>query len=334
MIKAIQAIQNIKKNPQSNFLLVGDNDFLYIYIKNLIKKSNTDSLESITFDCSDKASVQDDILNSLSAIDLFQSKKIIIIKNINKISKKNKDIFINALSNNENSNIIICTDSSFLGFDYKSKKNFIKSQFVNDITPFFNVIDITVPFESEMGKWITVFSSDFDFPISNKIANNLIEIFGNNFSAIYNEISKLSVLAESVEDINEDWLDSFYDWKKNKQIWELNYAICDKDVDKVMSSGISILNQFGLLYVLNSFFTIFEALFFTKINNGTITDFSRNNLRGKIITKIPSSSENYTLEEIERGINLLAGLDKKIKTRNIINESEFTNLVTQIYRYE
>ena len=185
-----------------------------------------------------------------------------------------------------------------------------------------------------MGKWITVFSSDFDFPISNKIANNLIEIFGNNFSAIYNEISKLSVLAESVEDINEDWLDSFYDWKKNKQIWELNYAICDKDVDKVMSSGISILNQFGLLYVLNSFFTIFEALFFTKINNGTITDFSRNNLRGKIITKIPSSSENYTLEEIERGINLLAGLDKKIKTRNIINESEFTNLITQIYRYE
>ena len=102
MIKAIQAIQSIKKNPDSNFLLVGDNDFLYIYIKNLIKENNTDSLESITFDCSDKASVQDDILNSLSAIDLFQSKKIIIIKNINKVSKKNKDLFINALSNNEN----------------------------------------------------------------------------------------------------------------------------------------------------------------------------------------------------------------------------------------
>ena len=45
-----------------------------------------------------------------------------------------------------------------------------------------------------MNKWIKVFSSDFDFPISNNIANNLIEIFGNNFSAIYNEISKLSVL--------------------------------------------------------------------------------------------------------------------------------------------
>ena len=57
MIKAIQAIQSIKKNPDSNFLLVGDNDFLYIYIKNLIKENNTDSLESITFDCSDKAPI-------------------------------------------------------------------------------------------------------------------------------------------------------------------------------------------------------------------------------------------------------------------------------------
>ena len=61
MIKAIQSIQNIKKNPDSNFLLVGESDFLYLYIKNLIKKNNSNSLESMTFDCSDKASVQDDI---------------------------------------------------------------------------------------------------------------------------------------------------------------------------------------------------------------------------------------------------------------------------------
>ena len=84
----------------------------------------------------------------------------------------------------------------------------------------------------------------------------------------------------------------------------------------------------------NSFFTIFEALFLAKLNNGTITDTSRKNLRGKIVNKISSSSKKYTLEEIERGINLLAGLDRKVKTRNIIDESEFTNLITQIYRYE
>ena len=334
MIKALQSIQHIKNNPDSNYLLVGDHDFLYLYIRNLVKNTHFESLESISFDCSEKSGVEDKILNSLTSIDLFESKKFLTIKNINKVSKKNRDTFINTISKNDGSNIIICTDSSFLGFDYKSNKNFIKNQFVNDLAPFFTVVDVSIPFESEMIRWVKIFSNDFDFKINSKIANDLVEIFGNNFSAIYNEISKLSIIADSIDGINQDWLDSFYDWKKNKQLWELNYAICDKDIDKILSSGLSILNQFGVLYITNSFFTIFAALFLAKLNKGTITDMSRKNLRGKIVNKISSSSEKYTIEEIERGINLLAGLDKKVKTRNIIDESEFTNLITQIYRYE
>ena len=334
MIKALQSIQHLKNHPDSNYLLVGDHDFLYLYIKNLVKKTHFESLESISFDCSEKSGVEDKILNSLTSIDLFESKKFLTIKNINKVSKKNRETFINTISKNDGSNVIICTDSSFLGFDYKSNKNFIKSQFVNDIAPFFTVVDISIPFESEMIQWVKIFSNDFSFKINNKIAKDLVEIFGNNFSAIYNEISKLSIITDSIDDINQDWLDSFYDWKKNKQLWELNYAICDKDIDKILSSGLSILNQFGVLYITNSFFTIFEALFLAKLNNGTITDMSRKNLRGKIINKISSSSEKYTIEEIERGINLLADLDRRVKTRNIIDEPEFTNLITQIYRYE
>ena len=334
MIKALQSIQHIKNNPDSNYLLVGDHDFLYLYIRNLVKNTHFESLESVSFDCSEKSGVEDKILNSLTSIDLFESKKFLTIKNINKVSKKNRDTFINTISKNDGSNIIICTDSSFLGFDYKSNKKFIKNQFVNDLAPFFTVVDVSIPFESEMIRWVKIFSNDFDFKINSKIANDLVEIFGNNFSAIYNEISKLSIIADSIDGINQDWLDSFYDWKKNKQLWELNYAICDKDIDKILSSGLSILNQFGVLYITNSFFTIFEALFLAKLNKGTITDISRKNLRGKIVNKISSSSEKYTIEEIERGINLLAGLDKKVKTRNIIDESEFTNLITQIYRYE
>ena len=285
MIKALQSIQHIKNNPDSNYLLVGDHDFLYLYIRNLVKNTHFGSLESISFDCSEKSGVEDKILNSLTSIDLFESKKFLTIKNINKVSKKNRDTFINTISKNDGSNIIICTDSSFLGFDYKSNKNFIKNQFVNDLAPFFTVVDVSIPFESEMIRWVKIFSNDFDF--------------------------KIKVVRENL---------SFYDWKKNKQLWELNYAICDKDIDKILSSGLSILNQFGVLYITNSFFTIFEALFLAKLNKGTITDMSRKNLRGKIVNKISSSSEKYTIEEIERGINLLAGLDKKVKTRNIIDE--------------
>ena len=220
----------------------------------------------------------------------------------------------------------------FLGFDYSSKSNFIKNASTKDISDLFVVVDISTPFESEMIKWIKIFSEDLGFKITRDIANSLIDIFGTNFSAIYNEISKLSILAEDMDTSNDEWLDSFYDWKKNKQIWEFNYAVCDKEVDKILMFGSSIMNQFGLLYMTNSLFTIFEALFYAKLNNGTITDNSRKTLRGKIVNKISSSSTKYTLEEIETGIKLLSALDKKIKTRNIIDESEFTNLISGIFR--
>ena len=315
-------------------MLVGDSDFLYLYLKKIIKESNTDVIETKLFDCSDKSTSQQEILNTLNAIDLFAEKNLIIIKNINKISAKNKDIFKNALSDKENPNRIICVDHSFLGFDYGSKQNFIKNPISKDISDLFTVIDITTPFESEMIRWIRIFSDDLDFKMTRDIANSLIDIFGTNFSAIYNEISKLSIIAEDIDSSKDEWLDSFYDWKKNKQIWEFNYAVCDKDVDKILAFGSSIMNQFGLLYMTNSIFTIFEALFYAKLNNGTITDNSRKTLRGKIINKISSSSNKYTLLEIETGIKLLSALDKKIKTRNIIDESEFTNLISGIFRNE
>ena len=95
MIKALQSIQHIKNNPDSNYLLVGDHDFLYLYIRNLVKKTHFESLESVSFDCSEKSGVEDKILNSLTSIDLFESKKFLTIKNINKVSKKNRETFIN-----------------------------------------------------------------------------------------------------------------------------------------------------------------------------------------------------------------------------------------------
>jgi len=332
MIKALTAIQAIKSNPESNYLLVGDNDFLYLYLKKIIRDTSPDVVETKLFDCSDKSVNQEEILSTLNSIDLFADKNLIIIKNVNKISAKNKEAFKNAMSNPDNPNKIICVDYSFLGFDYGSKKNFIKNSTTKEISDFFSIIDITTPFESEMIKWIKIFSDDLGFKMTREIANNLLDIFGNNFSAIYNEISKLSIIAEDLDSSKKDWQNSFYDWKKNKQIWEFNYAVCDRDVNKVLQSGSSIMNQFGLLYITNSLFTIFEALFYAKLNNGTITDNSRKNLRGKIVNKISSSSKKYTLEEIENSIELLGIVDKKIKTRNIIDESEFTNLISGIFK--
>jgi len=51
MIKALQFISNEKQSFDENYLLVGDNDFLYLFIKNQIIEKSQDKDEILVFDC-------------------------------------------------------------------------------------------------------------------------------------------------------------------------------------------------------------------------------------------------------------------------------------------
>ena len=51
-----------------------------------------------------------------------------------------------------------------------------------------NVVDISTPFESEMRQWIELFAQKLDLKITNNYSQKIIEIFGNNFSEIFNEM--------------------------------------------------------------------------------------------------------------------------------------------------
>ena len=94
MIKALQFISNEKQSYDDNYLLVGDNDFLYLFIKDQIIKKSQKKDETLVFDCSDKSDSIDQILNSIGSQDLFSNNKLIIIKNINKLNKKNSEVLL------------------------------------------------------------------------------------------------------------------------------------------------------------------------------------------------------------------------------------------------
>ena len=126
MIKALQFISDKNQSFKNNYLLVGDNDFLYLYIKNQIVKKLQKKDETFVFDCADKSDSLDQLMNVLGSQDLFSSNKLIIIKNINKLNKKNSELLLNSFDS-DSSDQIIFIDNNFLSYDYKSKSNTIKS---------------------------------------------------------------------------------------------------------------------------------------------------------------------------------------------------------------
>ena len=152
--------------------------------------------------------------------------------------------------------------------------------------------------------------------LAGKSPTEIKEYYVKRDERIDHNVSKtIELLFPTKEPIINDNHTSFDYIKNNK--YKHNFWIDPLNTNSsYLQFGSSIINQFGLLYMINSLFTIFEALFYAKLNNGTITDNSRKTLRGKIVNKISSSSNKYTLEEIETSIKLLGALDKKIKTRN------------------
>ena len=90
MIKALKILGQKSLDLSKNYLLAGDSDFLYLYIKDQIVEKLNNETELFLFDCSDKADKIEFLVNSLGSQDLFSSSKFVIIKNINKLSKKDK----------------------------------------------------------------------------------------------------------------------------------------------------------------------------------------------------------------------------------------------------
>jgi len=332
MIKALQFLSDKNQSFKNNYLLVGDNDFLYLYIKNQIVKKLQKKDETFVFDCADKSDSLDQLMNVLGSQDLFSSNKLIIIKNINKLNKKNSELLLNSFDS-DSSDQIIFIDNDFLSYDYKSKSNTIKSSVTQEFAKIIDVVDISTPFESEIKHWIHLFAHELNLKVSDKYTQKIIEIFGNNFSEIFNEMSKSSLVSRNEKDLLNS-LEKSGNIHKEKQLWELNYAICDRRVDAIFENGLSIMKQYGLSYVINSMFILLEAIFITKKNNGTLIESSSRSIRGNLLKRISPATNNYSLDELEHAINIFAQTDIKLKTQKIIDETEFTNIINGAFRYE
>lgn len=332
MIKALQFLSDKNQSFKNNYLLVGDNDFLYLFIKNQIVKKLQKKDETFLFDCADKSDSLDQLMNVLGSQDLFSSNKLIIIKNINKLNKKNSELLLNSFDS-DSSDQIIFIDNNFLSYDYKSKSNTIKSSVTKEFAKIIDVVDISTPFESEMKHWIQLFAHELNLKVSDKYTQKIIEIFGNNFSEIFNEMSKSSLVSSNETDLLKA-LEKSANIHKEKQLWELNYAICDRRVDAIFENGLSIMKQYGLSYLINSMFTLIEAIFITKKNNGTLIESSSRSIRGNLLKRISPATNNYSLDELEHAINIFAQTDIKLKTQKIIDETEFTNIINGAFRHE
>ena len=302
-----QAIKNIRNNNISNsYFLYGNDIFMQdFFIKEFKKKIKTNSyLYYLGYD------QEETIFNELSNLSLFDSKKIIIIKNINRLTVKSKKKLLDYLSNSKSDNYLILVKNNF-----DSRNKFIDSLIKKSIS-----IDVRTPFESKMKEWINYIIKKEKFTIQdNKIIEDYIDAYGDNISNVVNYIKIDSLSNNKTKNI----------YSRNYYLWHFQDSIGKKDLNKSIDVFSSLLlNGNSINLIIIYLFSLFEGIYeFLKNKKNSHNNFFINKI---IKNRFNIYSRNYSINEIEHIILKLKELDFLSKNSSINTNNSALCLSTNI----
>ena len=260
-----------------------------------------------------------EIIEQITATDLFSSKKMFILNDPQKISGQSRKEFLSYCDKPIQSNCLVIVLEEF-------GKNVAM---VRELTNRFTAINVSSPFENDMIKWAQYFIREKDIKANTNVVNTIVEMAGDSVGHIANEIDKISILLDDNQELTEDLVNQFSGWKREHQRWEFFKYLGNKDLKKSLKIGLSLITQnetmLTLIYPMTTFF---QELLFSKLPNGGIP--GRNGyvpLSNSIVKSLPQFAKKYSRNEIELALKLLGEIDVLSKTTTISNESEMTKFL-------
>lgn len=291
-----------------------DNLSIDIEINKIIKEKDFNSIEKTIYDLNDNSLNQ--ALEDLDTYGLFTNKKIIIIKNIDKITKSNLDYDFDKALNNL----------------YKYLKN---SNPDNLLIIVVNKLNNKLSMSKELKKLceykqIPIDSNEFiknklkDYSLETGFINYLIDICNNNITKIDNECNKLMNYKYDEKTLTKEDIDLLVT-KEYGESTNLTFnfiqTIGEKNISKALKQfkelieydpnvvGLITLidNQFRLMYQIKCLENLSDEKIAKKLN---ISNPYR-------VKKIRELTYFYTKEDIRKVIIELSNIDLKSKTTDM-----------------
>ena len=315
------AINDLKNNiPQPVYFLMGEDYFLQEFFANeLLKIIQKDKLIQKTILIPDDIGSKD-ILDRLTSLDIFDSTKLFILRNPNGIKGKLRDELVEYCKNPSEQNILILIQD-----DYGAKNKMLK-----ELVKISGPISVSIPFENEMVNWVKYFFIKNGLEnIPKEIIETIISISGDSLFHIKNEINKICVNINSIEELDRDFIEQFSGWKRKYREYEFFDYLGQRNLINALKIGRTLVAQnitMGtLLYPLTEFF---QELLFIKIFKGTKSNIKRfTNLANSINRKLPNYASKYSSTEIVAALKRLSNIDSKIKESKLNDESAITEFL-------
>ncbi len=321
MNQSISQLMNSLKNSgvEPVYLLQGIDKFLQRFLSEKIsdkffQNSKSDKTLLIPDDMKGP-----EIIEKITATDLFSSKKMFILLEPQKIIGQSRKEFLSYCDKPIHSNCLVIVLEEF-------GKNVAM---VRELTNRFTVINVSSPFENDMKKWAQYFLREKSIKANAGIINTIVEMAGDSVGHIANEIDKISISLDEGQELTDDLVRQFSGWKKEHQRWEFFKSLGNKNLNQSLKIGLSLITQnetmSALIYPLTAFF---QELLFAKLSpeivpgRGVYVPLSNS-----IVKNLPNYVKKYSRKEIELALKLLGEIDVRNKTTSVSDESEMTKFL-------
>lgn len=280
------------------YLLIGNESLIKKQIKELITKEKINNLSVATYDLKEQ-SIKDAICD-INTIDIFNTKKAVIIKNIKEL--KEDKMLIDYLDN-ENDNLLIITSNEKLDERKKLTKKLSEK----------NVIDLN---NYDLEKYTKEELKDYKISILD--IKLLIDYCGNSYDNLKTEIEKLKMYKYETKEITQEDIKKVVRKSFDMNIFDLINNINGKNKKEVFKILNGLLDQkedeIKILVILaNNYRLLFQIKELTKekTDQEIIKLYNMNPYRLK---KLKEQARLYTKDEILKIMKDLADIDFAIKS--------------------
>lgn len=298
------------------YLLYGEEYFLLKEkIEDIKSKTNVDNIISIDFDYSN---IQN-ILNEVCYIDLFNSKKLLIVSNFTfkKLKEEDEKALIKYFENlNDNVIIFKCTDKSL-----DLRKSIVKK--------FNSVAEVSYLKKLDRFELFNQLKEMFKkekYKISDELIKKIINDCGyNNYSEnnnyIFDEVNKLMMYTLMEKEINSKDIDDVILKNTDNEIFNLINAVTRRDIEATFDE-FKIIKELGIepTIILTSIAKQFRTLLQIKILNSEMGNDSIAKKLGLNPYAVEIISKNINLYSIDNLVDILDKIfyaDEKMKSENI-----------------
>jgi DNA polymerase III delta subunit len=314
-----QIIRRIRSGKISPiYTLFGGDSFLEDYFlseltANYLQNSNKGIYYSLDQDSEQK------LFEELSAISMFEDKRVIIVREIKKLrTKQGREDLIQYIQspNPFITLVIICHEYDF------------HNSFLKNITKQSEFIDVRTPFNEKMEEWVRYILKKRKIKITNEALRQYIHVYGDSTAHVINEIEKISLMLGN-EEINEDNFDQIQGHDRVFHLWQLQDSLGKKNLHKSMDICFSLIeNQTPIPKILVNLVYLYQQILFRKMGQSKPIGFTGIN---KIITSnISHYDQGYSYDEIIQLLLELRKVDLLSKSTSLSNGSLLHPLIVKI----